>query len=112
MTQIQRAGYIVVDLTVLRAAPDKFKQRSPIPDDCQRTWASFTPAVVSGYTLSFDPTACGGPSSRFAPVTWPRVASAPDGPHLCRQHPQARARPTQTDERRETGALFTSATIL
>lgn len=68
MTQIERFGYmndprirVPVNFQVTRA-PE-------FPTNCQPEWSWLTPAVVPGYTLSFDPQACGGPS-RFSPVAY------------------------------------------
>jgi len=65
MTQIENAGYIA-DFNLFLDNQEKFRQRT---DVCQPILASFTPAIVGGYTLSFDPAACGGLSG-FAPVTY------------------------------------------
>jgi hypothetical protein len=68
LAQVERFGYIN-DPTINLLARDKLRLPSSFPTDCQPTWVWFTPAIVPGYALSYDPGACGGPS-RFAPVTY------------------------------------------
>jgi hypothetical protein len=68
MTQIDSVGYL--NDPRIRVPKTVYISRStPYPEDCRPQGDSLTPAVVPGYTLSFDPAACGGPS-RFAPVSY------------------------------------------
>jgi hypothetical protein len=70
MTQIERFGYINDPHVRMPGSAD-----TPHPlagtTDCQTLpdAAPLTPVMVPGYTLSYDPKACGG-LSRFAPVTY------------------------------------------
>jgi hypothetical protein len=68
MAQIERYGY-VDDPEIRLAAADKPLQPSVFPEDCQPQWNPYTPVMVPGYALSYDPTICGG-LSRFAPVSY------------------------------------------
>ena len=68
MTQIQRSGYIN-DPKMHMLAATRLTQPADFPINCQPLWVWLTPAVVPGYALARDPTACGG-LSRYAPVTY------------------------------------------
>jgi len=68
MTQIESAGYIA-DFNVFIAHPERFGVTSTFPNNCQPALAPLTPVIVPGYTLSFDPMACGG-LSRFPPIPY------------------------------------------
>lgn len=68
MTQIDRFGYMN-DPRIRVPVKVYVPYKSPFPDECEPYLAPLTPAVVPGYSLSFDPAACGGPSG-FAPVSY------------------------------------------
>ncbi len=68
MTQIDRTGYINEPRIRVPAAV-YVQWPSPFPSDCQPDQWDRTPVILPGYTLSFDPAACGG-LSRFPPVTY------------------------------------------
>jgi hypothetical protein len=77
MIQIERSGYMNDPRVHFPATARFTNQPSLFPEHCRPYRDLFTPAIVPGYSLSFDPAACGGPS-RFAPVTyrnwvWPRT---------------------------------------
>jgi hypothetical protein len=68
MTQIDSIGYL--NDPRIRVPKTVYVARfTPYPEDCRPQGDSLTPAVVPGYTLSFDPAACGG-LSHFAPVSY------------------------------------------
>jgi hypothetical protein len=68
MIQIERFGYIDDPATRLPST-DKRRQPASFPAGCEPALVEFTPAIVPGYALSYDPNACDGPS-RFAPVSY------------------------------------------
>jgi hypothetical protein len=68
MTQIERFGHLNgPNIRVPAGAYVSF--RSPFPSGCQPQGIIYTPAMVPGYALSYDPGACGGLAG-FAPVTY------------------------------------------
>jgi dolichyl-phosphate-mannose-protein mannosyltransferase len=68
MIQIDRYGYIN-DPGIRLAATDKILRPPFFPANCKPQLNQFTPAMVPGYALAYDPTACGG-LSHFAPVSY------------------------------------------
>jgi Dolichyl-phosphate-mannose-protein mannosyltransferase len=78
MTQIESVGYMNNGL--IRVPPTVYlAPSSHLPEGCEPQLALVTPTVIPRYSLSFDPSACGG-LSRFAPVTyrnwlWPNSAN-------------------------------------
>lgn len=68
MTQIERYG-AMNDPRIRLPANVYRPPSSTFPENCQPQLAGLTPAIVPGYALSFDPSACGGPS-HFAPVLY------------------------------------------
>jgi drug/metabolite transporter superfamily protein YnfA len=68
MTQIERFGHMN-DPRIRIPANIYVAYSSPFPNNCEPFLALLTPAIVPGYTLSFDPAACGGPSD-FPPITY------------------------------------------
>lgn len=66
MTQVRQFGFIN-DTHIHMPATAHFVQAPVFPADCEPDHHLLTPAIVPGHALSYDPTACGGPS-RFAPV--------------------------------------------
>ncbi|MGA9672692.1 MAG: glycosyltransferase family 39 protein [Terracidiphilus sp.] len=68
MIQIQHVGYIN-DPKMHMPAATRLTQPALFPANCQPLRVWLTPAIVPGYALSSDPSACGGLSS-FAPVIY------------------------------------------
>jgi hypothetical protein len=68
MAQIQKYGTIN-DPNVHMPAAEYIAHSPVFPTDCQPDHPNWTPAIVPGYALSYNPSACGG-LSRFAPVTF------------------------------------------
>ena len=91
MVQIETSGSIL-NLINLPIAAEDLGPSSSFPPDCQPTWPMFTPAIVPGYALSFDPKACGGPS-RFAPVSYRQWLLARSIPVYVVKHTQAGLKP-------------------
>jgi len=68
LTQINTLGYMN-DRRIRLPRPVYVPYVSPYPRDCHPLMEDLTPAVTPGYTLSLDPTACGGQSG-FAPYSY------------------------------------------
>jgi hypothetical protein len=66
--QISRYGHM--NDPQIRMAPSEYIVHTPVfPENCQPDHSWQTPALIPGYALSFDPSACGGLSG-FPPVSF------------------------------------------
>jgi hypothetical protein len=68
MTQIEQFGYMN-DARIRVPGMVAVEPSTHFPSNCEPWLAFLTPAIVPGYTLSFDPKACGG-LSQFAPAPY------------------------------------------
>jgi hypothetical protein len=68
MTQVQQFGFIN-DLQIRMPATGHLVQAPVFPADCEPDHRLLTPAIVPGYALSYNSTACGG-LSHFTPVSY------------------------------------------
>ena len=66
MTQVRQFGFMN-DMRIHMPATAHLVQAPVFPADCKPDHQWLIPAIVPGYSLSYDSTACGGPS-HFAPV--------------------------------------------
>jgi hypothetical protein len=68
MTQVRQFGF-VNDIRIHMPATAHLVPAPIFPADCEPDHHLLIPAIVPGYALSYDSTACGGPS-HFAPVSY------------------------------------------